>query len=143
MNYETLFEPFRGRRVQAGLIGVGAFGASLVAQSRHIEALEIPVLCDAQPQRAVDVLVANGFAPSDIALCGTEDDARAAVAAGRTAVLSDGRQVAALPLDIVVEATGHSEAAVRNALAAIDAGLDVAMVSKEADSVAGPGPLGS
>jgi predicted homoserine dehydrogenase-like protein len=43
-----------------------------------------------------------------------------------------------LPLDIAVEATGDAEAAVRHSLAAIAAGIGIAMVSKEAECVVGP-----
>ena len=44
----------------------------------------------------------------------------------------------ALPIEIIVEATGDSEAGARFALAAIEAGHGVAMVSKEAECVVGP-----
>ena len=44
----------------------------------------------------------------------------------------------ALPIEIVVEATGDPEAGARFALAAIEAGHVVAMVSKEAECVVGP-----
>src|SRR5690606_8201889 len=43
-----------------------------------------------------------------------------------------------LPLDMVVEATGDAEAGARHALAAIEAGRGVTMVTKEAECVVGP-----
>jgi predicted homoserine dehydrogenase-like protein len=44
-----------------------------------------------------------------------------------------------LPFDILVEATGNPEAGARHAVKAIEAGWHVALVSKEVDSVIGPG----
>ncbi len=46
--------------------------------------------------------------------------------------------VAALPLDVVLEATGDPEAGARHAEMAIAAGHHVVMVTKETDSVIGP-----
>ena len=43
-----------------------------------------------------------------------------------------------MDLDLVVEATGHPESGARHALAAINAGKHVAMVTKETDAAVGP-----
>src|SRR5690606_14775848 len=43
-----------------------------------------------------------------------------------------------LPIDMIVEATGDAEAGARFALAAIEAGRGVTMVTKEAECVVGP-----
>jgi predicted homoserine dehydrogenase-like protein len=53
-------------------------------------------------------------------------------------VVPDGGLLAELPLDVVVEATGDPEVGAANAVAAIDAGKHLVMVTKEADSVIGP-----
>ena len=60
------------------------------------------------------------FATDAIAICRSVDD------------------LLSLPIEIVVEATGDPEAGARFALAAIEAGRGVAMVSKEAECVVGP-----
>lgn len=139
MNYDALFAPFDGQSVRVGLVGAGEFGATLLAQARSIEALTICAVCERQPQRAVDVLKASGYDPARVAVCGRLAEARTALTGGKIAVVTDGRLLAELELDIVVEATGDAEAATVTALAAIEAGKHVAMVTKEADCVIGPG----
>jgi predicted homoserine dehydrogenase-like protein len=54
------------------------------------------------------------------------------------AVFDDGVALVDADPDVVVEATGAPEAAVRHALAAITRGVDVVNVSVEADAVVGP-----
>lgn len=51
----------------------------------------------------------------------------------------DFAHVAALPVHVVIEATGHPEAGARHCRLAVEAGHHVALVSKEVDSVVGPG----
>ena len=53
MDYEALFP--RGRRpIRTALTGAGAFGRSLVAQSRRIDNLDVRVVCDSDPGAARD-----------------------------------------------------------------------------------------
>ena len=138
MNYDALLAPYRDRRVRVGLIGVGEFGATLIAQARAIPNLAITAVCDSTAPRAVTALLTGGYDRSAIVVCETAAEARIAVDQDRIAIVTDGLMIADLPLDIVVEATGDAEAAARNASAAIEAGKHVAMVTKEAESVAGP-----
>ena len=58
---------------------------------------------------------------------------------GRTHLGDDaGRVIATDGIDVLVEATGDPRAGLRHAVAAIDAGRHVVMVTVEADAVAGP-----
>lgn len=124
--------------VRAGLIGVGEFGRSLLAQSRAIPALTLPVLCDRDPARAADACREIVGGAQDVLVCASRRAALAAIEAGGIAVVEDGALLMDLPVDIVVEATGEPEVAAANAAAALDHGKHVAMVSKEADCVVGP-----
>jgi len=138
MNYEMLFAEHRDKRVSAALIGVGEFGASLIAQSRSIAMLELRVLCDRDAARALAALQQSGIAADDIAVCDNADLALGALDKGKIVVITDAALIDQMPVDIVVEATGVPEVAAQNARAAIDRGRHVAIVSKEADSVVGP-----
>jgi len=60
------------------------------------------------------------------------------VEAGEIAICESVADLLSLPLDMVVEATGDAEAGARHALAAIEAGRGVTMVTKEAECVVGP-----
>lgn len=137
MNYHTryagLTEP-----VSACLVGGGAFGQSFLAQSRFIKLLSARIAVDLTAEAAGKALEAAGFSRADIRLCTTSAEARAAFEAGHAVAAARLDIVIGLPFHILVEATGHPEAAAAHALAAIANRRHVLLVTKETDSVAGP-----
>jgi predicted homoserine dehydrogenase-like protein len=138
MNFETLFAGVDDDPVEAALIGVGEFGASLIAQGQRMPSFNVRVLCDQDMDRAQKAALASGVTPDQVSLCESAREAQSAFEHGNTVIIQDASLIDALPLDIVVEATGVPEVAAQNASAAIRNGRHVAMVSKEADSVVGP-----
>ncbi len=116
MNYQALFAAAGDRRVRMALVGLGDFGASLIAQTRHIANLEVRLICDRDGERLARFAA---MCPDATAVTGLDD-----------ADLSAS--------DILVEATGQPATAAENALKAIATGLHVAMVTKEADILVGP-----
>jgi predicted homoserine dehydrogenase-like protein len=86
----------------------------------------------------VAALRASSLAAEDIARCESAAAALKAFEQDKAVVCADAAILATLPLDIVVEATGDPESGARNAREALRQGRNVAMVSKEADSVVGP-----
>lgn len=137
MNYHTRYATI-ARPVETCLVGGGAFGQSFLGQARFIKRLSARIAVDLTPEAAARALEAAGFAKADIRLCETPAEAHLAfdsgqaVAAGRLATVID------LPFDMLVEATGHPEAAAVHALMAIETRRHVLLVTKETDSVAGP-----
>lgn len=125
--------------VETCLVGSGSFGRSYLAQSRRTRLVNARIAVDMTAEAAARAFAAAGFASAEIALCETAAEARAAwddrkcVAAASLEVVLD------LPFQLLVEATGSPEGATQYSLAAIEAGRHVALVSKEADSVVGPG----
>lgn len=112
-----------GRPVRAALIGAGKFGTMFLAQVPHIAGLSVPVVADLNPDRARAQARAAGW-PEDL------------IAATR--FTDSGLEAATADVDVVIEATGHPEAGIAHALAAIGAGHHVVMVNVEADVLAGP-----
>lgn len=137
MNYQSLFATAGTGTVGAGLIGAGQFGLSLVTQARGCDGLDIRALCDRDGERAMRVCRDAGYAESEVRACASADEAAAALAEGRLAVVEDGALLMSLPLDIIVEATGNAEAGAALADLAISHRKHVAMVTKEADIVVG------
>ena len=133
-----LFAGGSDKPVETALIGVGEFGASLIAQGQRMPSMNVRVLCDQDPERAHRAALAAGVAADDIEMCGSEISAATAFDKGHTVIVDDASLINQLDIEVVVEATGVPEIAARNAVAAIDHGRHVAMVSKEADSVVGP-----
>ena len=59
MNYKNLFKSTDVTRV--GLIGIGAFGKSFLAQSRMTPGLRIAVVCDQDVETAEDACLQTGL----------------------------------------------------------------------------------
>ncbi len=133
-HYAGIAEP-----VETCLVGSGSFGRSYLAQSRRTRLVNARIAVDVTAEAAARAFAAAGFEPGEIALCATGAEARTAWNAGKCIAAASLGGVMELPFSLLVEATGSPEAATRHSLTAIDAGRHVALVSKEADSVVGPG----
>ncbi|MEQ9172085.1 MAG: homoserine dehydrogenase [Rhodospirillales bacterium] len=127
-----------GAPVRVGLVGAGEFGASLITQSLGHPAIDVPVVADIDPDRAVNVLLRCGVAGDGIEICRDTASARDAMTAGKVAVVPDGLLLVDTDIDLVVEATGAPEAAAAVSEAAILAGKHLVLASKEMASVCGP-----
>jgi predicted homoserine dehydrogenase-like protein len=126
MNLSALLQQRRqsGRPVRVALIGAGKFGSMFLAQVPTIPGLEVAVIADLDPERARTACRTVGW-----------DEGRIA----GTRFISDGAEACrASDVEVVVEATGHPEAGIRHALAAIEAGQHIVMVNVEADVLVGP-----
>ena len=135
MHHLSLFRAALERPVVAALAGVGEFGLSLIAQSRRMKGLTIRAALDRDAPRVATALKGMNL---DARTCANAREAKAAWDAGAIAVCSDVDALLAVPIEILVEATGDAEAGARHAAAAIKAGVAVAMVTKEAECVVGP-----
>jgi predicted homoserine dehydrogenase-like protein len=122
-----------GAPIRVGLIGAGRFGTMFLAQARTIPGIHVAAIADLDVGRARQALKLVDW-PVDA----VTDDLGAALAAGTTAVLPGAAPLFTDRVDVVVEATGNPIAATSHALAAIDAGQHVIMVTVEADAVVGP-----
>ncbi len=123
MNLHALLRA-RSTPVRVGLIGAGKFGSMFLAQVPTTAGLVVSAIADLDPARAREACRTVGWDDARIAACRFVEDGRAL--AGSDAV------------DVVIEATGHPEAGIVHARAAIAAGKHVVMVNVEADVLAGP-----
>ncbi|MBO6521202.1 MAG: homoserine dehydrogenase [Rhodospirillales bacterium] len=120
MNFDALFAAHAGKVVRVGLVGVGDFGATLLAQSRNMSNMQIVAACDTDGARMARAVSGAGFSPDDIFM--TDD-----ITGGDVP-----------DFDVLVEATGHPEAAAGIAEWAIGNHRHVVMASKETAIVVGP-----
>jgi predicted homoserine dehydrogenase-like protein len=124
-----------GKPLRVGLIGAGKFGAMYLAQVPNTPGVHLAGIADLAPANARANLERVGWTPEACSARSLE----AAFAQGLTHVGDDWRALVAHPaIDIVVEATGNPIAAVTHALAAIQNGKHVVMVTVEADAFCGP-----
>jgi hypothetical protein len=134
MQFETLFAPAK-EKPSSPRSSAAASSACRSSRSPPHGRLSIRAVADRDIERVEATLRAAGVAA---AVCDSRAAAEAAFAADTVAICRSVEDLLALPIEIVVEATGDPEGGARFALAAIAAGRGVAMVSKEAECVVGP-----
>lgn len=124
-----------GRPVRVGLIGAGKFGSMFLAQVRTTPGMQLLGIADLSASRARAALTQTGW---DVeATVATDFDT--ARRTGGTVITEDADAlIAADGLEVIVDATGSPSAGIRHALAAIEHGRHVVMVTVEADVLAGP-----
>jgi len=120
-----------GRPYQIGLIGAGTFGAQIARQIVVMTGLQLAAIADLRVDRARDLLGPGGVAVKNAAAL------RDAVASGTPAATDSAEALVSSDGDGVVEATGRVETGIAHGLLAIMAGKHLAMVTVEADVVAG------
>lgn len=125
--------------VEVCLAGTGGFGRTLLVQSAAIPTLSVRILVEKNADIAADVLRGIGLGEDKFAVCTTFEEAQAAWTRGTIVITDDLAHVIDLPFDVLVEATGHPDAGARHARMAVEAVRHIAVVSKEVDSVIGPG----
>ncbi|TCK30261.1 putative homoserine dehydrogenase-like protein [Ancylobacter aquaticus] len=138
MNFHRYFAVDRPP-VETCVVGTGGFGRSFLAQGLRVPRMRCRVAVDRDAAVAASALASVGIDPARIHVCSTPAEALAAFAAGDFVAAGDLATVIDLPVEVVVEATGHPEAGARHARLTIEAGKHLAVVSKELDSVVGPG----
>jgi predicted homoserine dehydrogenase-like protein len=138
MNFHSYFARAE-RAVECCVVGTGGFGQTFITQARRVPLMQARIAIDIDAQVAAKAIANAGVEPRQIRICRTAREAAAAWAADDFIAASDLAAVLDLPFDVVVEATGSPEPGARHGRLAIEAGKHVALVSKEVDSVVGPG----
>lgn len=137
MNFHAYYR--NARTVATCLVGAGDFGNSFIAQNALTPLIDTRVAVDLDAARAARAFEAVGIPRTQIEICATASEARAAWDGGKYIATDDLAVALEAPVDIVIEATGDPEAGARHARMSIEADRDLVMVTKEADSVVGPG----
>ncbi|MEI9803412.1 MAG: hypothetical protein WDN48_01755 [Pseudolabrys sp.] len=138
MNFEALFGRSPRTPVAVGVVGVGEFGSTFLGQARHCAQVNVKAVCDLHVDRAKKSLIAAGWDPETVKICGSRAEVMAATDAGLTAVVDDSVLLTEAPVDVVFEATGHAEAAAITIDAAHKQGRHTVIVTKEAEGILGP-----
>ncbi len=138
MNYDLLFAGGDKKTVEIAIIGVQGFNHSLFVYGSKNNRVSIRVLCGRNTQKCVDAYLSIGIDEQSIIHCTSPSEGLDAFSAGKYLVFNDVSLAMQMPIDLVVEGTGNTEASARYILAAIEHGKHAIMVTKESDSVVGP-----
>lgn len=136
MNYRQRYAHVQ-KPVETCVVGSGGFGRSFLAQGLRVPLLNVRIAIDTSTDIAAEAMRSVGIPDADIAVCNTAEQASQAWELGKYLACADLAIVLSLPIDLVVEATGHPEAGAKHCRQAIEANKHVALASKEVDSVIG------
>lgn len=124
-----------GRPIRIAQIGAGKFGSMFLHQARRTAGMHVAGIADLSIPRARAALSRIHWPDGSYDAPDIDD----AIATGGTHLTEDTMALIADPrIEVVVECTGHPEAGLRHARAAIAQGKHVVMVNVEADVLAGP-----
>lgn len=124
-----------GRPIRIAQIGAGKFGSMFLHQARTTAGMHVAGIADLSILRARAALSRIHWPEGSYDAASLDD----AIASGGTHLTEDAMALIADPrIEVVVECTGHPEAGLRHARAAIAQGKHVVMVNVEADVLAGP-----
>lgn len=140
INFDNLFSNSKNKeKCRLGILGSnGGFGYTFLAQIARMEkSVDLRAVCDLSIERSIEILKELGFDASKLYPCRNEEAIKDAPK-DVIIVLDDASLMPLVDCHIVVEATGQPEGSAVNAERCILSGKHVAMVSKEADVVAGP-----
>lgn len=128
----------QGRPIRVAQIGAGKFGTMILAQLRLMPGVQLCALADLDVERAREAAVRANWDAERFAVATSVGAANDIARTGKTAIVPAGEIAAQCDVDVVLEATGHVEAATHHAIVAMDAGHHVVNVTVEADVVIGP-----
>jgi predicted homoserine dehydrogenase-like protein len=123
-----------GRPLRVGLVGAGQMGRGFAAQLLRTPGVTLSAVLDVQRDRAKEALAQSGLA---ISAAETTDQAVQAIDNGESVALGGIDELGALPLDVVVEATGVPDVGARVALQSLLGGIGIATLNVESDVTVG------
>jgi predicted homoserine dehydrogenase-like protein len=123
-----------GRPLRVGLVGAGQMGRGFAAQLLKMPGISLSAVFDVQRDRAEDAFRQAGITPSS---AHDVDNAVRAIENDESVAMGGVDAIGALPLDIVVEATGVPDVGARCAIETLAAGMDYATLNVEQDVTVG------
>ena len=123
-----------GRPLRVGLVGAGQMGRGFAAQLLRMPGITLSAVLDVQRERAEEALTQSGLTASN---ADTTDKAVRAIERGESVALAGIDELGALPLDVVVEATGVPDIGARVALESLLSGISIATLNVESDVTVG------
>lgn len=126
-----------GRPVRVGVIGAGRFGTMVICTLAMMRGVRPSVIADIDGARGMRALGHAGFPQDTVVRAETAAQINAALPRFVPVLTEDPDALLESEVEVVVEATGVPEVAVRHATEAFRRGKHVVMVSVEADVLVG------
>ncbi len=138
MFYERLREREEAHRpIRVGVIGAGTFATQVISQLCRMIGMRVAAVADLRKERAFHALQRGGISAEKVLTADTSDKINEAIDEGRPAVTGSASALINSQCEVIVEATGAVEPAIKHGYEAIHSRKHVVMVTVEADVLVG------
>jgi predicted homoserine dehydrogenase-like protein len=123
--------------LKIGVIGAGTFSSAFLSQARLTPGMQLVGVAELDLKKAKDACIKAGWPEETIVTGGSSSAINDAAAAGKVTLTDNADQLLQADLDVMIEATGVTEAGTHHAWTALDSGKHVVMVNVETDALLG------
>jgi predicted homoserine dehydrogenase-like protein len=128
-----------GDKIKVGVIGAGLFACLTIGQISTIPGITTSIIADIYPDKATRGFVKFGRRkPGEIVEVSDAEAANRYIHENTPVITTDGGVLIESDVDVILEATGATEAAAKHAYEAINKKKNVVMATVEAECVVGP-----
>lgn len=128
-----------GKSISLAIVGCGKMGASLINQIGDIDAMEVALVVEHTPQKAIDQLIASGVSEDKIIETDDYDEAYEVIEKGYVVVSRNYRLAyKILQINAVIDASGSPEFGAELAYKTIQYHKHFISLNVECDAVIGP-----
>ncbi len=124
--------------VRIGMIGAGVFSSAFLNQARLTTGMRVVCVADLDVEKARRACLTVGWPEEAVGAANSASSINDGAARGKVMVTDNADHLLGADLDVVVEATGVTEAGAYHAWTALERGKHVVMPNVETDVLVGP-----
>ncbi len=140
MSLMTLLEKRQAidRPVRIGVIGAGTFSSAFLNQVKRVPGMKVVCIADLDGAKAKRACIAAGWPEAVVGVAHSPSGINEGAARGKVMVTDSADHLINADLEVMIEATGVTEAGTYHAWTALEAGKHVVMANVETDALLGP-----
>jgi predicted homoserine dehydrogenase-like protein len=140
MSLYSLLEKRRAinRPVRIGVIGAGTFSSAFLNQARRVAGMQVVSVADLDAEKAKRACIVAGWSEEAVGIVSSSSSINDGAARGKVMVTDNVDHLIKADLEVIIEATGATEAGTYHAWTALEAGKHVVMANVETDALLGP-----
>jgi predicted homoserine dehydrogenase-like protein len=124
--------------VRIGVIGAGTFSSAFLNQVRRVPGMKVVCVADLDREKATRACIAAGWPEAVVGVADSPSSINEGAARGKVMITDNADNLIKADLEVMVEATGVTEAGTYHAWTALEAGKHVVMANVETDVLLGP-----
>ncbi len=128
----------KNKPIRVGVIGAGTFSSAFLNQARLIPGMRVVSVADLDTEKAKRACIGAGWTEETVDVGHSASSINDGSARGKVMVTDNPDHLIEADLDVIVEATGVTEAGTYHAWSALEAGKHVVMANVETDVLLGP-----